>query len=136
MPLSLVSSKRLYSQSGLPDKNQGSNSLVFFFLLPSFKRVVLLTRLGCVRGLRWSSLLVWMSLSGTFNLASRGILAAPPLISNCSALWDSEKAIEAGVLPIRNGRQKASMPRSTQDLVWHQWQQVPHHQGFPNRQRT
>ena len=89
MPLFLLSSKRLYSQSGLPDKNQGSNSLVFFLLLPSFKRVVLLTRLGRVQGLRWSSLLILMSLSDTFNLASGGFLAAPPLISNFSALWNS-----------------------------------------------
>ena len=43
-------------------------------------------------------------------LALDGFLAASPLISDCSALWNSEKVIEAGVLPARN--KKASMPRS------------------------
>lgn len=35
-------------------------------------------------------------------------MAAPPLISNCLNLlfWNSEKVMEAGVLPIRNGEQK------------------------------
>ena len=36
-----------------------------------------------------------MSLSGPFNPASDGFIAASPLISNCSALWISEKVIEA-----------------------------------------
>ena len=45
----------------------------------------LLTRLGCVQGLRWSVfLLILRSFSGPFNLASDGFLAAPSLISNCS----------------------------------------------------
>ena len=39
-----------------------------------------------------------MSLSGPFNLASGGVLAASPLIPNCSALRNSEKVMEAGVL--------------------------------------
>ena len=30
----------------------------------------------------------------------------PSLISNCSALWNSQKVMEAAVLPIRNGNQK------------------------------
>ena len=47
-----------------------------------------------------------MSLSGLFNLASGGSLAAPPLISNCCALWSSEKVMEPGVLPKRDGGQK------------------------------
>ena len=34
-------------------------------------------------------------------------MAAPPLISSCSAL---SKVMEAGVLPIRNGNKKTSMP--------------------------
>ena len=38
------------SWSEVCDKDQGSNSLAFFFLLQGFKRVGLLTRLGCVRG--------------------------------------------------------------------------------------
>ena len=39
-------------------------------------------------------------------LALDGFLAASPLISDCSALWNSEKVMEAGVLPTRNGGQK------------------------------
>ena len=57
-----------------------------------------------------------MSFSGPYNLASGGFLAAPSLISNCSksALWNSGKVMEAGVLPTRNGGQKkeASMTGS------------------------
>ena len=63
--------------SGVCNKDQGSNSLAFLFLLKSFEMVGLLTRLQCVQGLGWS-------FSGPFNLASGGFLAAPPLISNCS----------------------------------------------------
>ena len=33
-------------------------------------------------------------------------MAAPPLISNCSVLWNSEKVMEARVLATRNGGQK------------------------------
>ena len=47
-----------------------------------------------------------MSLSGLFNLASDGSVAAPLLISNCCALWILEKVMEPGVLPKRNGGQK------------------------------
>ena len=43
------------------------------------------------------------SLSGPFNLASGGFVANSPLISNCSALWNSEKVMKSGVLPTRNG---------------------------------
>lgn len=31
-----------------------------------------------------------------FNIVSGGFVAAPPLINNCSALWNSEKAMETG----------------------------------------
>ena len=48
---SLVSRERVYSQAGVCDKDQGSNSLVFF--LPQFPKVGLLTRLGCVQGPGW-----------------------------------------------------------------------------------
>ena len=41
---------------------------VWLFLLQSFIRVGLLTRLGCVQGLRWSSFLILMSLSGSLIL--------------------------------------------------------------------
>ena len=41
----------------------------------------------------------------SLNLASGGSLAAPPLISSCFALWNSEKVMEAGGLPIRNWAQ-------------------------------
>ena len=51
VPPSLVSRERLYSQAGECHKIQGSNSLVFF-LLQSFKRMELLTRLVCVQDLR------------------------------------------------------------------------------------
>ena len=53
-PHSLVNKERLSNQEGVCDKSQGSNSLAFFFLLSSFKRMGILTRLGCVQGLRWS----------------------------------------------------------------------------------
>ena len=58
MAPSLGNSERLSSQAGVRDKDQGSNSLAFFFLLQRFKRVGLLTRLGYVQGLRRSSLLI------------------------------------------------------------------------------
>ena len=82
-------------------------SPAFFFLLQSFKRVGLLTRLRCVQGLR-GGLLILMSFSGPLNLASGGFLAAPPLICNCLNLpfGNSGKVMEAGVLPTRNGEQK------------------------------
>ena len=66
--------------------------IVIFFLLQIFKRAGFLTRLGFVQGLRWSVLLILMSLSGLFNLASDGFVAAPRLISNCSALWNSGRS--------------------------------------------
>ena len=75
-----MSKKRLYSQTEACDKDQGSNSLVLFFLLQSFKRVELLTRLGCGQGLKCASLPILMGLSGPFNLASGGFVAAFPLI--------------------------------------------------------
>ena len=50
---SLVSRERLCSQAGVSDKDQGSNSLVFFFL-PQFPKMGLPTRLGCMQGPRWS----------------------------------------------------------------------------------
>ena len=74
-----MSRKKLYSQTEACDKDQGSNSLVFF-LLQSFKRVELLTRLGCRQGLKSSSLPILMGLSGPFNLASGGFVATFPLI--------------------------------------------------------
>ena len=58
----LVSRERLHSQEAVSDVDQGKNSLAFFFFLQSFKRVRFLTSLGCVQGLRWSSLLVLMRL--------------------------------------------------------------------------
>ena len=48
---SLVSRERLCSQAGVCDKDQGSNSLVFFFQFP---KMGLPTRLGCMQGPRWS----------------------------------------------------------------------------------
>ena len=58
MAPSLGNRERLSSQAGVCDKDLGSDGLAFFFLLQSFKRVGLLTRLGSVQGLRWSSLLI------------------------------------------------------------------------------
>jgi len=54
-------------------------------------------------------LLIW-----SFNLASGGFLALPPLIgiSNCSAIWNGEKVMEGGVLPLKMRDKKASVPRS------------------------
>jgi len=81
---SLENRERLYSQAGRYGiRIKAINSLAFFFLLQSFKRLGVLTRLGCVQGLRWSSPLILMSFSGLFYLASGGFLAVPPLISSC-----------------------------------------------------
>ena len=41
--------------------------------------------------------------SGSFNLASGGFLAVPPLRKFTSALWKSRKVMEAEILPTRNG---------------------------------
>ena len=57
-------------------------------------------------GLRWSHLLILVSLSGPFSFASRGFASASPLIIKCSALWNSEKVTEGGVLPTRNRGQR------------------------------
>ena len=78
----------------LPGKEGRSWLLPRKTMCPNLERVVrsfitilpkagLLTRLGCVQGLRWLGLLILMSFSGPFNLASGGFLAAPSLISNC-----------------------------------------------------
>ena len=58
----LVSRERLHGQEEVCDVDQGRNSHAFFCLPQSFKRVRLLTSLGCVHGLRWPSLLVLMRL--------------------------------------------------------------------------
>ena len=58
---------------------------------------------------------ILMSFSGPFNLASGGLLAGPPMMSSSSlepTLWNSGKAMEAGVLPTRNGDRKAPAPGS------------------------
>ena len=47
---SLVSKERLYNQAAECDNFQGSNSLVFCFC--SFKRMGMLTSIGCVTGPR------------------------------------------------------------------------------------
>ena len=44
--------------AGIYAKDQGRNSLIFLFPLQSSKRMGLVTRLSCVQGLRWSSLLI------------------------------------------------------------------------------
>ena len=70
----------------------------------------MLTRLWYVQGFTLSpnlDVLLW-----SLYLALDGFLAASPLISDCSALWNSEKVMEAGVLPARMENKKASMPRS------------------------
>ena len=87
----------------------------------SSSRVRVLTRLGCVQGLHSSNLVSGSRLEellGSFNPASGGFLAAPPLMSNqrATALWKSEKVTEAGLFPAnRNlgGRvdREISMPR-------------------------
>ena len=53
-------------------------------------------------------LLILINFFGPFNLALDGFMAAPSLISHHSesALWNSGKVMEAGVLPTRNGEQK------------------------------
>ena len=40
------------------------------------------------------------------DTTERLLLSLSPLISNCSALWNSEKDMEAGVLPTGNGGSK------------------------------
>ena len=54
------------------------------------------------------ALLILMSLSNHFNLASGGFLAAPPLTSSSleSTVWNSGKVMEAEVLTTRSGGQK------------------------------
>ena len=66
-------------------------------------------------GLRWSHLLILVSLSGPFSFASRGFASASPLIIKCSALWNSEKVTEGGVLPTRNRGQKGL---HVQESLW------------------
>ena len=58
-----------------------------------------------------------MSLSEPLNLTSGGFVVAPPLISNCSALWKSLKVMETEVLPIRNGAKRAPRPGDPQALL-------------------
>ena len=61
-------------------KDQGSNSLAFFFLLQSFKMATTLglvaskvaDKIGVCAGSQLISLLILMSFSGPFNLASGG----------------------------------------------------------------
>ena len=53
----------------------------------------------------------------SFSLASDGFLAASHLISNSSALWKSEKAMEAGVLPTRNGGQQGLYAQESHEAV-------------------
>ena len=47
---------------------------------------------------------LYICVSGPFNLALGGFLAAPPLMSSCWK-WNSGLVVEAGVSPIRNRRQ-------------------------------
>ena len=56
-----------------------------------------------------------MRFSGPFNLDSDSFLAAPPLIGNWfeSALWNSGKVMEVGILPIQNRGQRSSGPGSS-----------------------
>ena len=62
------------------------------------------------------ALRILMSLSGPFNFASGGFLAAPPLISNCSTLpfgtqgrsWRLESCLQE----MGDQKKEASMPRS------------------------
>ena len=85
--------------------------------------MILLLGLGCVLGLSCSGLLILISLSGPFSLASGGFTAAPLLISNCSALWNSEKVMEAGVLLQEMADKTAFMPRSpTGPCLASKWQ--------------
>lgn len=70
----------------------------------------LLTKLGYMHGPRSRSggpLLILMSLC-----LKDEPLAASPLISYSFAFWNSEKVMEAGGLPARNGGKKASVPWS------------------------
>ena len=78
--------------------------IIFISFLQNFERVGLLTSLWCVQGLRLSpnlDVFLW-----SLYLALDGFFAASPLISDCSALWNSEKVMEFGVSATRNGEQK------------------------------
>ena len=44
----------------------------------------------------WLGLLILISLSGPFNLASGGFVAVLFFISNCSDSWNQEKVLEPG----------------------------------------
>ena len=65
---------------------------------------------------------ILMSFSGPFNLASGGLLAGPPMMSSSSlepTLWNSGKAMEAGVLPTRNGKRKELHAQEPQRVLLH-----------------
>ena len=79
-------------------KIKAVTTVLHSFLLQSFNRLGLLTRLGCMQSHRWSSLLILMSLSRPFNLASGGFLAAFGVPSNhCEhglrAVWSMQAAV-------------------------------------------
>ena len=68
-------------------------------------RMGLLIRLGCVQSLTQSDLLILMSFSGSFNLASSGFLIAPFLIQfNNSIMSDSCYPMDCSMsgLPVFN----------------------------------
>lgn len=76
--------------------DQGSDSLEILSC-SAFQKVGLLTRLGCLQGLRWSP--PNFELLSPFNLASSGFVPVPSLISNCwNLLFELRKVREAGVL--------------------------------------
>ena len=74
--------------------------IIFISFLQNFERVGLLTSLWCVQGLRLSpnlDVFLW-----SLYLALDGFFAASPLISDCSALWNSEKVLEAEACFLQN----------------------------------
>ena len=83
-------------------------------------------------GSRVACLLVLMSLSGSSGFTASGFfIAAFPLISNCSALWKSEKVTQAGTLSARTlGAKRPLCPGGPQGSAQHQFNAIPRLSNF------
>ena len=104
---SLVNRKRLYIQAGFLIRIKACDNLSFFLLLQSFKRVKLLRLVG---------LLILMSLSGPFNLATGGLLLLLPWLPNVLPFGTLRRSWKLEFCLQEIGDQKASMPRNPTGL--------------------
>ena len=116
-----MSRKKLYSQTEACDKDQGSNSLVFF-LLQSFKRMGLLTGLWCVKSVRWLGLLTLMRFSGPFNLVSGGVHDCSYLDQQLFCLLELREGHEDWSFTCKKWGTKSSLGLGVpQGPAWHHW---------------